>query len=92
MANLWQNKINNEIEQIKEEITLLQDNLKQSKKKKIYCKMGKSESQKCKTKKRQNALKQIAKMQNLLQTKKRQNLIQTAKMQNIFQNEIEKIK
>ena len=48
MSNLWKNEINNELEQIKEEITLLQDNLKQSKKSKIYWKMGKSESQKCK--------------------------------------------
>ena len=39
MFDLQQNEIKNEIEQIKREITLLQDNLKQSKKTEIYCKM-----------------------------------------------------
>ena len=39
MSDLQQNEIKNEIEQIKREITLLQDNFKQSKKTEIYCKM-----------------------------------------------------
>ena len=39
MSDLQQNEIKNEIEQIKREITLLQDNLKQSKKTEIYCEM-----------------------------------------------------
>ena len=38
MSNSQQNEIKNEIEQIKTEINLLQDKLKQSKKKN-YCKM-----------------------------------------------------
>ena len=49
MSNPQQNKIHSEIEQFKREINLLQDKLKQSKrKKKVYCKMDKSESQKWK--------------------------------------------
>ena len=47
MSNPQQNKIHSEIEQFKREINLMQDKLKQSKrKKKVYCKMDKSESQK----------------------------------------------
>ena len=47
MFNPQQNKIHNEIEQFKREINLLQDKLKQSKrKKKVYYKMDKRESQK----------------------------------------------
>ena len=45
MANPQQNQIQNEIEQFKREINILQDRLKQSKKK-VYCKMNKGESQK----------------------------------------------
>ena len=49
MSNPQKNKIHNEIEQFKRETNLLQDKLKQSKrKKKVYCKMDKSESQKWK--------------------------------------------
>ena len=50
MSNLQQNqmKLNeqNEVEQIKREINLLQDKLKESKKNKFYSKMDNSESQK----------------------------------------------
>ena len=45
MTNPQQNQIQNEIEQFKREINILQDRLKQSKKK-DYCKMNKGESQK----------------------------------------------
>ena len=42
MSNPQQNKIHSDIEQFKREINLLQDKLKQSKrKKKVYCKMDK---------------------------------------------------
>ena len=51
MANLWQNEINNEIEQIKEEITLLQDNLKQSKKTKFIAKWAKANRKNAKPRK-----------------------------------------
>ena len=52
MSNQQQNEIQSEVEQIKREINLQQDKLKQSEKKnKFYCKMNKSESQKDKPKK-----------------------------------------
>ena len=47
MSNIQQNKIQNETNQLKKEINLLQDKLKQFKKKQVYCKMGQGESQKC---------------------------------------------
>ena len=48
MPNPKQNQVQNEIEQFKREINLLQDMLKQSlKKNKVYCKMDKRELQKC---------------------------------------------
>ena len=66
MSNQQQNEIRSEVEQIKREINLLQDKLKQSEKKKILL---------------QNEQKRIAKMQTKvskriakIQTKKRQNV------------------
>ena len=68
MSNPQQNEIKNEIEQIKTEINLLQDKLKQSKKKIIA--NGLKRIAKMQTKKRQNRLKQIAKTESFTNQKK----------------------
>ena len=69
MSNSQQNEIKNEIEQIKTEINLLQDKLKQSKKKKLL-QNGLKRIAKMQTKKRQNRLKQIAKTKSFTNQKK----------------------
>ena len=76
MSNQQQNEIRSEVEQIKREINLLQDKLKQSeKKKKFYCKMNKSELQKCKPKYQSESQKYKPKKDKMYQTESQKCII-----------------
>ena len=65
MSDPKQNEIKNEIKQIKRELTLLQDNLKRSKKPQNFLQNAQKQIAKMQTKKRQNGSKRIEKMKNL---------------------------
>ena len=65
MSDPKQNEIKNEIKQIKRELTLLQDNLKRSKKPQNLLQNAQKQIAKMQTKKRQNGPKRIEKMKNL---------------------------
>ena len=65
MSDPKQNEIKNEIKQIKRELTLLQDNLKRSKKPQNLLQNAQKQIAKMQTKKRQNGSKRIEKMKNL---------------------------
>ena len=65
MSDPKQNEIKNEIKQIKRELTLLQDNLKRSKKPQNLLQNAQKQITKMQTKKRQNGSKRIEKMKNL---------------------------
>ena len=79
MPNLQQNNIQNEIEQIKKEIDLLQDRLKKNEKSQNRFKNGLMHIGSIRVKKGQTL--------DLSQTKKTQNIVK-----NTFQNKIEQIK
>ena len=61
MSDPKQNEIKNEIKQIKRELTLLQDNLKRSKKPQNLLQNAQKQIAKMQTKKRQNGSKRIEK-------------------------------
>ena len=69
MFNLQQNKIQNEIKQIKKEINLLEDKLKKNEKRQSISKWTKA-CRKNINQKIQNILKRIVKTHNFFQTKK----------------------
>ena len=79
MFNIQQNKIQNEIEQIKKEINLLQDRLKKNKKSQNQFQNGLMQIKRIQVKKEQRS--------DFSQTKKIQNIVK-----NKFQNKIEQIK
>ena len=69
MFNLQQNKIQNEIKQIKKEINLLEDKLKKNEKRQSISKWTKA-CRKNTNQKIQNILKRIVKTHNFFQNKK----------------------
>ena len=79
MFNIQQNKIQNEIEQIKKEINLLQDRLKKNKKSQNQFQNGLMQIKRIQVRKEQRS--------DFSQTKKIQNIVK-----NKFQNKIEQIK
>ena len=79
MFNIQQNKIQNEIEQIKKEINLLQDRLKKNKKSQNQFQNGLMQIKRIQVKKEQRS--------DFSQTKKIQNIVK-----HIFQNKIQQIK